>query len=199
MKRFRGGLVFKAHRLLYHSTLGLRVMKKKKKRGWMEVGSHLGRRLPGSALLRVTSLRLLFTCNMVRTVCIEWSATSRDEICGWGTSGDVAQVVASPARKARTPGGDQRVRWRGIGREGKRAREREGEIERESESEREKGSEKERASESESERERERESERERKGERESERGDTDQERGSETHTSPRSSASPRPSEEGTT
>ena len=31
MKRFRGGLIFKAHRLLYHSTLGLRVMKKKKK------------------------------------------------------------------------------------------------------------------------------------------------------------------------
>ena len=31
MKRFRRGLVFKAHRLLYHSTLGLRVIKKKKK------------------------------------------------------------------------------------------------------------------------------------------------------------------------
>ena len=30
MQRFRGGLVFKAHRLLYHSTLGLRVIKKKK-------------------------------------------------------------------------------------------------------------------------------------------------------------------------
>ena len=28
----RGGLVFKAHRLVYHSTLGLRVIKKKKKR-----------------------------------------------------------------------------------------------------------------------------------------------------------------------
>ena len=28
--RFRGGLVFKAHRLLSHSTLGLRVIKKKK-------------------------------------------------------------------------------------------------------------------------------------------------------------------------
>jgi len=28
---FRGGLVFKAHILLYHSTLGLRVIKKKKK------------------------------------------------------------------------------------------------------------------------------------------------------------------------
>ena len=30
VNRFRGGLVFKAHRLVYHSTLGLRVMKKKK-------------------------------------------------------------------------------------------------------------------------------------------------------------------------
>ena len=31
VQRFRGGLAFKAHRLLYHSTLGLRVIKKKKK------------------------------------------------------------------------------------------------------------------------------------------------------------------------
>ena len=31
VKRFRGGLVFKAHRLVYHSTLGLRVIKKEKK------------------------------------------------------------------------------------------------------------------------------------------------------------------------
>jgi len=30
VKRFRGGLVFKAHRLVYHTTLGLRVIKKKK-------------------------------------------------------------------------------------------------------------------------------------------------------------------------
>jgi len=29
--QFRGGLVFKAHRLLFHSNLGLRVIKKKKK------------------------------------------------------------------------------------------------------------------------------------------------------------------------
>ena len=29
MKWFRGGIVFKAHRLVYHSTLSLRVMKKK--------------------------------------------------------------------------------------------------------------------------------------------------------------------------
>ena len=31
VQRFRGGLVFKAHRLLYHSTLGFRVLEKKKK------------------------------------------------------------------------------------------------------------------------------------------------------------------------
>jgi len=31
MKRFRGGLVVKAHRLLYHSTLGLRAIKKKRR------------------------------------------------------------------------------------------------------------------------------------------------------------------------
>jgi hypothetical protein len=30
VKQSRGGLVFKAHRLVYHSTLGLRVIKKKK-------------------------------------------------------------------------------------------------------------------------------------------------------------------------
>jgi len=31
VKRFRGGLVLKAHRRVYHSTLGLRVMRKRKK------------------------------------------------------------------------------------------------------------------------------------------------------------------------
>jgi len=31
VKRFQGGLVFKAHRWLYHSTLGSREIKKKKK------------------------------------------------------------------------------------------------------------------------------------------------------------------------
>ena len=32
MKRFREGLVCKAHRLVYHSTLGSRVIKKKKQK-----------------------------------------------------------------------------------------------------------------------------------------------------------------------
>ena len=31
VKRFRGGLVFKAHSVLYHSTLGLRVINKRKR------------------------------------------------------------------------------------------------------------------------------------------------------------------------
>ena len=31
VQRFRGGLVFKAHRLLYHLTLGLREIKKKRR------------------------------------------------------------------------------------------------------------------------------------------------------------------------
>jgi len=33
-QRFQGGLAFKADRLLYHSTLGLRVIKKKTRRIW---------------------------------------------------------------------------------------------------------------------------------------------------------------------
>ena len=32
MKQFRGGLVFKAHRLVYHSTVGSRVMMQEKKK-----------------------------------------------------------------------------------------------------------------------------------------------------------------------
>ena len=33
VQRFRGGLVFKAHRLWYHSTPGLKLIKKKKSTG----------------------------------------------------------------------------------------------------------------------------------------------------------------------
>jgi len=32
VKRFRGGLVFEAHRLVYHSTLGLRVIKRRRRK-----------------------------------------------------------------------------------------------------------------------------------------------------------------------
>ena len=51
MKWFRGGLAFKAHRLLYHSTLGLRVIKKKMKPAVVE--GH------GEALGLVDQVRLL--------------------------------------------------------------------------------------------------------------------------------------------
>jgi len=41
VQRFRCGLVFKAHRLVYQSTLGLRVIKKKKAWRGSEEGSYL--------------------------------------------------------------------------------------------------------------------------------------------------------------
>jgi len=50
--RFRGGLVFKAHRLVYHSTLGLRVIKKKEEEDAREgVEARWSSRLPHLLLL----------------------------------------------------------------------------------------------------------------------------------------------------
>ena len=49
MKRFRGGLVFQAHRLVYHSTPGWRVTKKKKK---IEAGLDLVQAGVENAVLR---------------------------------------------------------------------------------------------------------------------------------------------------
>ena len=52
VERFRGGLVFKAHRLLYHSPLGFRVIKKKKKKKTSNLAqSSQWSRWPNSALL----------------------------------------------------------------------------------------------------------------------------------------------------
>ena len=42
VNRFRGGLVFKAHRLVYHSTLGSRVIKKNLHPAVMERGFRVG-------------------------------------------------------------------------------------------------------------------------------------------------------------
>jgi len=47
-QRFRGGLVFKADRLLYYSTLGWRVIKKKKKK--KDTGASCGSELSRSQL-----------------------------------------------------------------------------------------------------------------------------------------------------
>ena len=47
VKRFRGGLVFKAHRRLYHSTLDLRVLKKQKvDLGWAMTVCDQGKQVP---------------------------------------------------------------------------------------------------------------------------------------------------------
>ena len=54
VKRFRGGLVFKAHRLLYRSTLGLGVIKKKRHlRLMFGVEQGVGFRVKGWGLIRV--------------------------------------------------------------------------------------------------------------------------------------------------
>ena len=45
MKQFRGGLVFKAHRLVYHSTLGLIVIPAKKKKTPADGGSGYSKRM----------------------------------------------------------------------------------------------------------------------------------------------------------
>jgi len=46
-RRFRGGLVFKAHRLFYHSTLGSRVIKKKEEEEVDSIFEHDFRDGPG--------------------------------------------------------------------------------------------------------------------------------------------------------
>ena len=56
VQRFRGGLVFKAHRRLYHSTLGLRVIKNKEEVRVIKKQKRIMQRLdprgdPGSDLI----------------------------------------------------------------------------------------------------------------------------------------------------
>ena len=59
VKQFRGGLVFKAHTLLYHSTLGWRVIKKKKGvRDVAEVGDESVREKCSVFCFRVSGFRI---------------------------------------------------------------------------------------------------------------------------------------------
>ena len=55
MKRFRGGLVFNAHGLLYHSTLSLRGMKKKEEQ--LDQGKGLFKMISLQKFLRGRSLK----------------------------------------------------------------------------------------------------------------------------------------------
>jgi len=58
VQRFRCGLVFKADRLLYHSTLGVRVIKKKKKKKKTETETDEG----SMAFLQIQSVGLNLQC-----------------------------------------------------------------------------------------------------------------------------------------
>jgi len=77
VQRFRGGLVFKAHRLLYHSSIGLRVIKKeddKKGSALDEPGLAVDRGQDGCARLLQESeffidnplVRIHFVIEMIR-------------------------------------------------------------------------------------------------------------------------------------
>ena len=59
VKRFRGGLVFKAHRLLFDSTLGSRVITKKKRRRTMPAGEASGKLRDASPSAPSSAIRVL--------------------------------------------------------------------------------------------------------------------------------------------
>jgi len=60
VQRYRGGLVFKSHRLVHHSTLGWRVIKKKKKSGIRVRGERgAGCRVQGALTSSLLSLQVL--------------------------------------------------------------------------------------------------------------------------------------------
>ena len=85
--RFRGGLVFKAHRFLYHSTLGSRVIKKKKVGGrglgFRGVGLWLAYlRLIDSCITQLKDQGPSRTCNESKE---EGDCSARGWGCGfWG-------------------------------------------------------------------------------------------------------------------
>jgi len=75
--QFPGGLVFKAHRRVHYSTLGLRVIKKKKKKSTpahdggciILLARHAGaRRYRGTSLIRNNSLLETYSRTMSRAI-----------------------------------------------------------------------------------------------------------------------------------
>jgi len=67
VQRFRGGLVFKAHRLLYHSTLGLKVLKKRRRGEYGILGD------PYADTLRIRNSLLLGPYSRAMPRAIWWS------------------------------------------------------------------------------------------------------------------------------
>jgi len=77
VKWFRGGLVFEAHRLLYQSTLGLRVIKRESGRVWKwgvscmdENGASNVRKVPAAPMQRPTAASRCFCMYSVTANCI---------------------------------------------------------------------------------------------------------------------------------
>ena len=66
---FRGGLVFKAHRLFHHSALGLRVITKKKRRSG-DLGDEVQEELPCIQTWSITCLRAEPTQDTICSSCV---------------------------------------------------------------------------------------------------------------------------------
>jgi len=79
VQRFRGGLAFKAHRLLYHSTLGLRVIEKKKR-----VGSFGGGRARDAKPWPRREVNLVTKINLVAKVKLVAQQPSKLVVWGLG-------------------------------------------------------------------------------------------------------------------
>jgi len=102
IKRFRGGFVFKAHILLYHSTLGLRVIKKKKtahhnRRQWLRgvKYSFLLLNLPGLPFDFVLKTFLTLGCKQDRSRFPQRSMPNVEEILDiWSVCPDVLLLSA---------------------------------------------------------------------------------------------------------
>ena len=101
VKRFRGGLSFQAHRLSYHSTLGLRVMKEKRRRfggdraEWYHFGVELTQILsqsPTDATSKCHLVEVAFVWELNKeTIHLPLGYLQR----GWGAygSGDVGNPI----------------------------------------------------------------------------------------------------------
>ena len=76
LQRFRGGLVFKADRLLYHSTLDLRLTKKKKMDADGSSGTTFSRRIQFYSLMRCK-----LPSNTVRQHLFEKQRVYEPQIC----------------------------------------------------------------------------------------------------------------------
>ena len=106
-QRFRGGLVFKAHRLLHHSTLGLRIIKKKFFEGpvaaelmggtfWKKDISLLGVEIAASARLVSSVFFFSLEASAFRfssSACTRCSVNYFTEMCSGSEAGSYLRLI----------------------------------------------------------------------------------------------------------